>query len=201
MGSFHLSAALSPPPSPVPLYFPPFSLLIPLCWEKHTHTQLLLAQACAGSRNRILLAFREETGVLHPPQAQHPVAYLPLASAQEPTPLPSAAKVHTQSTLSVLPLPARIPLLAKAPAKPHSGCGPAPDCKPSLHGTHTKPSDLTLPPSAPSPQPPPPFTCSRERLHLQAEARLWAPAEGARELRSQASHRGSTDPSQRPRSQ
>lgn len=39
-----------PAPSSVPLYFPPFSLLIPLCWEKHTHTQLLLAKACAGSR-------------------------------------------------------------------------------------------------------------------------------------------------------
>nr|XP_036863129.1 wiskott-Aldrich syndrome protein homolog 1-like [Manis javanica] len=63
----------------------------------------------------------------------------PLASAREPTPLPSAAKVHTQFTLSVLPLPARIPLLVKAPAKPHSGCGPAPDCKPPLHGPTQSP--------------------------------------------------------------
>lgn len=55
MGSFHLFAALSPLPAPslVPLDFPPFSLPIPLCWEKHTHTQLLLAKACAGRKQTL----------------------------------------------------------------------------------------------------------------------------------------------------
>lgn len=53
---------------------------------------------------------------------------------------PSAAKVHMQSTLSVLSRPAQTPLPAKAPTGPHSGCGLASGYKPPpLPGTYTKP--------------------------------------------------------------
>lgn len=69
----------------------------------------------------------------------HPAARRAAGLCPEPAPL-DPAKVHTQSTLSVLSRPARTPFPAKAPAGPHSGCRPTPGCKPPPeHGTRTKP--------------------------------------------------------------
>ncbi|XP_040497895.1 basic proline-rich protein-like [Ursus maritimus] len=87
--------------------------------------------------------------------------------------------------------PGRTPLLAKAPAGPHSGRDPAPDRKPPPPARD--PHKAQCPPAAPSPQPLLPFTCSQERLHLGAEARPWARAEGAGEPGSRGPREATED--------
>lgn len=97
---------------------------------------------------------------------------------------------HTIHLVRALAL-GRTPLLAKAPAGPHSGRDPAPDRKPPPPARD--PHKAQCPPAAPSPQPLLPFTCSQERLHLGAEARPWARAEGAGEPGSRGPREATED--------
>ncbi|XP_077932195.1 uncharacterized protein LOC118555808 [Halichoerus grypus] len=55
------------------------------------------------------------------------------------------------------------------------------------------PHKAQCPPAAPSPPPLLPFTCSRERLYLRAEARPWARAEGAGEPGSRGAGEATED--------
>lgn len=116
----------------------------------------------------------------------------PLASAQEPAPLRLRPKfTHNPPCSCSRARPDTLP--SQGAHWPPSGRGLARGCKPPpLHGTHTKPSVLTLPPAAPCPwprcpSPVPEKGCISER----AEAGRWARAEGAGEPRSQGGHRGS----------
>ncbi|XP_067554799.1 proline-rich protein 36-like [Pseudorca crassidens] len=116
----------------------------------------------------------------------------PLASAQEAAPLRLRPKfTHNPPCSCSRARPDTLP--SQGAHWPPSGRGLARGCKPPpLHGTHTKPSVLTLPPAAPCPwprcpSPAPEKGCISER----AEAGRWARAEGAGEPRSQGGHRGS----------
>ncbi|KAF5928446.1 hypothetical protein HPG69_015051 [Diceros bicornis minor] len=99
-------------------------------------------------------------------KTQHPVARLAAGLRPGARSAPSAAKVHTQSTLSMLSRPARTP----PPSKGSRRTTRAAALPRTARDPH-KARALTLPPAASSPRPPLPFTCSREGLHLRGEAR------------------------------
>nr|XP_014596513.1 nascent polypeptide-associated complex subunit alpha, muscle-specific form-like [Equus caballus]XP_014596514.1 nascent polypeptide-associated complex subunit alpha, muscle-specific form-like [Equus caballus] len=143
---------------------------------------------------------------------------LPAAAPRQPKHQTDLKVLPTDSTSGCLPcrwpLPGS-PLRSVCGQSPHTihlvrAFAPGPDTPPS-QGTRLATRAAALPRTAnilpsmgptqspcpdaptlsPRPRPPLPFTCSREGLHLRAEARPWARAECAGEPRSQGGHRGS----------